>query len=190
MLIDGFSAVGRLVPFLNNGKYGLGAGANPDSPTPFNAAGRCDCIAAVMWAWKQRRHDSRFPEYEGDINVDSALMDAGFGEGAGKKLFFKPIHESDIIPGDLIAFPSVRAHEVDDTALPPQSRIRIGHIGMFSGYGPLSLIIDCADRIPAITRNNNTMFRSRTQVTWKDQLHQSERWQSRFLRYVGPSRAA
>lgn len=198
--MTGEEAVERLDQFVGKGTYGLGAGAGPNSPTPFNAAGACDCIAAVMWAWKQARHDGGFPEYEGDINVDSALMDAGaIPGGFGRQRYFKLVPVGEAILGDIVMYPSVRASELGDTSFPPQTRLRIGHTGFVRGLyaGDTNIkswwILECSAGNPAIKDHKDVNFSANSNrkiVEWKGKTFASDKWQTRVVRYIGPSSRA
>lgn len=192
MPVTGKEAIERLLPFVGHGEYRLGGGSNPADSDPFDDYNSCDCSAAVLWAFKQARHDKGFPEYEGDINVDSALMDAGLIPGGkGRRLYFKPITWTEAEPGDLLMFPSIRASEVGDTSIPAQRRIRIGHVGFIYRNEPGNLqILQCSSGNPAIKLGRDTVFMSwnqrRTHV-WKGKTFANDRWQTRVVRYIGPS---
>lgn len=202
-------AVNRLLKFVNTGTYGLGKGdknALADSPFEFvasapgpsTAKNQCDCIGAVLWAFASPRHVPLFPEYEGDINVDSALMDAGCikGDHSLRKFFVEqPIGE----PGDILMFPSVRAGELGDTSVPASTRIRIGHTGLITGsmtknrdpnyYIANFSVLECSSGTPAVKHGWDANFHgqnNRANVTWKGNVHTNHSWRTRIVRYVGP----
>ncbi len=158
--LPGMHAISRLIAFNGRGKYVLGAGGtNPRAATPFtwrNSLNGSDCIGAVCWALGIPRSTPSFPEYEGDIGVDSALMDAGLlAGGKGGRKFFAPVDRGDVVPGCLVAFPSIRARELwrgtgpdgayepgdvrpADKGWKPSDRVRIGHIGLIVGWEGLT----------------------------------------------------
>ena len=203
--------VARLMSVQGRGKYVLGAGGtNPNQATPFTWSGAqygCDCIGAVCWAVGTPRHDPRFPEYEGDINVDSALMDAGLiPGGSGKRRFFQPL-QGPMYPGVIICYPSVRAADLwekpEDHGHKPQDRIRIGHVGLVVGWQGLkdpehpeqspwnhqnsSLItVECCAAFPAVRYGLNRSFLDGTHVHLGGQDYHNENWGVRFMEYVGP----
>lgn len=193
--MTGEEAVNRLRPFVGRGVYGLGAGTSWRNPTPFSTANRCDCSAAVLWAWKQERHDENFPEYEGDINVDSALMDAGLIPGGkGKQRYFKPVALTDARVGDIVMFPSVRASELDIASVPAATRIRIGHTGLVAAiHGPTVAdweVLECSASgkyaIKLGPDYNFHIHNMRRVVTYNGRIFASDKWQTRVVRYVGP----
>lgn len=213
MTLNGRLAVARLNKFKGQGNYGLGAGnKNPASTTPFEWKGGyycCDCSSAVLWAYMVPKHHPNFPEYEGDINVDSALMDAGLLLGGrGSKAFFTPVdNPQDTLIGDLVAFPSVRAKELGDTSIAPSTRCRIGHIGLIAGWrdmDPLEpdehktpwngnfadlIVLECSSGWPAIKLGYDKNFnarKNRTVCIWKGTEHTNNNWRSRVIRYIGP----
>lgn len=211
--MNGRLAVARLNKFKGQGNYGLGCGnKNPYSTTPFewkNGYYACDCSAAVLWAYMCPKHHPNFPEYEGDINVDSALMDAGaITGGKGSQAFFTEIHDpTNVLIGDLVAFPSVRAGELSDSSLPPSSRCRIGHIGLIAGWRSINqekpnendtpwegniadlVVLECSSGWPAIKLGYDKNFNARNNRTvciWKDITTVNDKWRSRIIRYIGP----
>jgi hypothetical protein len=213
LTLNGRLAVARLNKFRGQGNYGLGAGnKNPNSTTPFewkNGYYACDCSAAVLWAYMCPKHHPNFPEYEGDINVDSALMDAGLlSGGSGKRAFFTPVLEAqDTRIGDLVAFPSVRAKELGDTSIAPSTRCRIGHIGLIAGWRDIDqmdpdesktpwngvvsdlITLECSSGWPAIKLGYDRNFHTRDNRTvciWKKVTHTNEKWATRIIRYIGP----
>lgn len=204
-MYTGEQAVKRLRQFVGQGYYGLGAGGkNGAAETPFEYQSiwdygskyRADCIAAVLWAHGQSRFDKAFPEYGGWINVDSALLDAGCVIGhAGKKLYFKELGRNEkATVGDILMFPSVRAGEVEDTALPATERIRIGHTGLISGPGDgqdisTMTVIECSasPRRPAIKEHMASAFYNqdnRQRVHWKGKNFKMSKWRTRIVRYT------
>lgn len=191
----------------------MGAGnKNPNSPTPFewkNGYYGCDCSAAVLWSYMCPKHHPNFPEYEGDINVDSALMDAGLlSGGRGRQAFFTPVVDSQMVRiGDLVAFPSVRAKELNDTSLAPSTRCRIGHIGLIAGWRDIDqekpnetdtpwngvirdlVTLECSSGWPAIKLGFDKNFSARNDRTvciWKGKEFTNEKWRTRIIRYIGP----
>lgn len=213
MTLNGRLAVARLNKFKGQGNYGLGAGnKNPNSITPFewkNGIYACDCVRAVMWAYMHSNHDPNFPEYEGDINVDSALMDAGTLQGGkGSQKFFTPVvSPEDVRIGDLVAFPSVRAHELQDSTLPSSTRCRMGHIGLIAGWRDIDqmepdelktpwngkfadlVTLECSSGYPAIKFGWDKNFnarKDRTVCIWKGKEFTNDNWRSRVIRYIGP----
>lgn len=89
-------------------EYGMGHGAAPSSPTPFDAAGKCDCSGLVHWGWGTRR---------GNYNTDGLVDDAYRRSNGrylygtdGKKLrgpqrFCVGVEPDDVRPGDAIVYP-------------------------------------------------------------------------------------
>jgi hypothetical protein len=213
MTLDPHIAVARLCQLKGQGNYCLGAGnKNPNSTTPFEwkmGYYGCDYISAVLWAYRCPKHHPSFPEYEGDINVDSALMDAGaIAGGKGSQAFFTEIHDpASVRIGDLVAFPSVRAHELNDSTLPAESRCRIGHIGLIAGWRGINqekpneaetpwngnfadfVICECSSGWPAIKFGYDKNFnarKNRTVCIWKGVETVNDKWRSRIVRYIGP----
>lgn len=207
-LISRPEAVARAKPWQDKGFYSLGAG-NTKTDSPFEqVAGKpcCECIKFVLWCFKCRSHDSTFPEYGGDINCDSALMDAkaipGYDHGA-QKFFTEVLEAGAVEPGDLVCFPSVRAREVNDSTIAGTTRIRIGHIGMITGWGrehsnvrdPWNgdirefSVIECSGGYPAVKHRWDANFHvkeNRSQVDWRGIIRTNTDWKTRILRYVGP----
>lgn len=213
MTLNGRLAVARLNKFKGQGNYVLGAGnKNPNSPTPFEWKGGvygADCISVVLWAYMVPKHHPNFPEYEGDINVDSALMDAGLLQGGkGSRAFFTPVVDKKmVLIGDLVAFPSVRAKELNDTSIAPSTRCRIGHIGLIAGWRDINqekpdeyetpwsgklndlVVLECSSGWPAIKFGYDKNFSARNnrkECVWKNMVHSNDNWQSRVIRYIGP----
>lgn len=213
MTLNGRLAVARLNRYKGQGNYLLGAGdKNPNSTTPFEWAHGvygCDCISAVLWAYMCPKHHPNFPEYEGDINVDSALMDAGTLQGGkGSQKFFTPVaNPADVLIGDLVTFPSVRASELEDSTLPPSTRCRIGHIGLIAGWRGINqenpdehitpyngnfadlVVLECSSGFPAIKFGFDKNFnarKNRSVCVWKGKEFVNDKWQSRVIRYIGP----
>lgn len=205
-------AVARLMSQQGRGKYVLGAGGtNPNQATPFTWKGAqygSDCIGAVCWALGVARHDERFPEYEGDINVDSALLDAGLMKGgSGKRRFFRPLN-GPMYPGVIVCFPSVWARNIwpgqeEAHGHKPGDMIRMGHVGLVVGWKGLedpehpenhpwdhqnaSLItVECCFALPAIRYGLNRNFLDGTHVHTGGQDYHNEEWGVRFLEYTGP----
>lgn len=200
-------AVSRLLKFVNMGTYGLGKGDKDElaaSPfqfvatAPRNAKNQCDCIAAVLWAFKCPRKTGMFPEYGGDINVDSALMDAGCIKGDYVlRKFFVELEVGE--PGDILMFPSVRAGELGDKSYPAAARLRIGHTGLITGQRVKNCdttsiianysVLECSSGSPAIKHGWDTNFHvqnNRANVTWQGTVHTNPSWRTRVVRYVGP----
>lgn len=210
----GLSAVVRLAALNGRGRYLLGGGTNnPNSPTPWswkNGLYVADCSRAVCWALKiQPGGNKAFPEYDGDINVDSMMLDAALipgGKGLGR--FFRVVPRTKVYPGCLIAFRSIRAKEIPELAKkhPPQKRVRIGHVGLVAGWdglvdpqavlveappddlkwnGKLSSLVtvECCASTPAIRMRRNVNFLdSKT----KFQGHERPEWGVFFMEYAGP----
>lgn len=209
-------AVGRLAGFAGRGKYVLGAGGTkPTAPTPFTWRGAqngSDCIGAVMWALGCPRHHTAFPEYQGDINTDSALLDAGlFGEGdtgKGGCKFFRPTAPGEVHPGTIVIYRSVWARDVwpgqsEDHGHAPHDMIRMGHVGLVAGWdgiGPdpahplagwdgamRSLVTaECCANWPAVVLGRNRHFLDGGAVAGVG----NPDWRVRFLEFVGPRYAA
>lgn len=207
---DDLDAVARLVHYAGRGKYVLGAGGEkPTSVTPFGWRGAqngADCIGAVMWALGCPRHHEAFPEYEGDINTDSAIMDAtGDMGGKGKHAFFRVAPA--VHPGCLVIYRSVWARDVWTTpeALAASGRkagdmVRMGHVGLVVGWdgigpdpanpekgwdgklGSLVTVECCADW-PAVRMGRNKHFLEGAATVRG--VHKAE-WGVRFLEFVGP----
>jgi hypothetical protein len=201
--ISGAEAVERLRRFVGQGIYGLGEGGKvKGSDTPledWHSAKYCDCFGAVTWAYDQPRHDPAFSEYGGDLNVDSALMNAGCIKGDHeRKDFYIEVQPHEAEPGDLVAFPSVRAHELGVTAVPPATRLRMGHIGMISvvpsSHGPADIedmtIIECSAGKgpgPAIKERKDVNFHAsnnRRDVSLWGKSYSNPDWRTRIIRYV------
>ena len=215
--LAGINAVARLMQFRDEGKYALGGGGvNPNSNTPWTWVGSvygADCIGAVCWALGIPRSTPQFPEYEGDIGVDSALMDAGLiPGGAGGRKFFAPVDAADVVPGHLVAFPSIRAHELwpwNEAAhgFKPQSRVRIGHIGFVVGWDGLTdpfqlnvntwngdaatlITLECRASTPAIRLGRNVSFRWRDAYARGGDTWTNPAWECKYMRYVGAAGVA
>jgi hypothetical protein len=208
MPVTGQEAVDRLRKFVGTGVYGLGKGGKDIlSETPFELAlnpqtgGRslqCDCIGAVLWAYRCPRHHKEFPEYDGDINVDSALMDAGCIPGDhSRKSFFVEVAPSDAQVGDILMFPSVRASELEDSTHPPTTRLRIGHTGLIAsinrrpGKGVPDIadfnVVECSGFLPAVKYGADKNFHTqdnRAQVVWNGKVHSNIKWRTRIVRFV------
>lgn len=209
--LAGMNAVTRLVQFNHRGKYVMGAGGtNPRSASPFTWIGAqwgSDCIGAVCWALGIPRSTPSFPEYEGDISVDSSLMDAGLlAGGAGGKKFFAPVEKADVVPGVLVAFPSIRAKELwpgheAEHGFTPNKRVRIGHIGIVAGWDGLQdpfqlddhpwdgdlkklITIECRSAWPAVRLGRNVSFTGNTHYARGGQSWDNEKWGVRFMRFV------
>lgn len=201
-------AVARLAGFAGRGKYVLGAGGtDPKKPVPFTWRGAqngSDCIGAVMWALGCPRHHDAFPEYEGDINTDSALMDAGLfgGDGKGLKKFFRPCE--GVKPGTVIIYRSVwmrdlhpgyGAGEDED----PSHMVRMGHVGLvvgWDGIGPdpakpetawngdprTLTTVECCAEWPAVVLGRNKHFVDTGTVHGVT----NPNWRVKLLDFVGP----
>lgn len=208
--LEGMNAISRLIAQNGRGRYVLGAGGtNPNQATPFTWKGAqygSDCIGAVCWALGIPRHDDNFPEYEGDINVDSSLMDAGLLEGGkGGRKFFEPAES--VVPGVLVAYPSIRARELwpgkeAEHGFKPTSRVRIGHIGIVMGWDgladpfhiadhpwdgqPSSLVtIECRASWPAVRMGRNQSFLDGTHYSRKGESWTNEKWGVQFMQFTG-----
>ncbi len=198
-------AVARLAKFAGSGKYVLGAGGtNPNQATPFTWIGAqygSDCIGAVMWALGCPRHHPDFPEYEGDINTDSALMDAGlFGdEGAGRQAFFAPL-TGPMHPGVIVIYRSVWERDLDRLRFGKGAMVHMGHVGLIVGWTGLknperpqdnpwdhhltSLItVECRASWPAVRLGQNVSFTGNGTVKGVT----NPRWAPQFLTFHGPS---
>ena len=197
-------ALGRFIRFAGEGKYVLGAGGtNPRQATPFTWRGAqygSDCIGAVMWAVGCPRHHDAFDEYEGDINVDSALMNAGLAGlgGKGSKTFFSPL-DGPMHPGVIVCFRSVWEKDIPGSTAPPSGLVRMGHVGMVAGWTGLTdpahpeatpwdhqtsslVTMECCYRIPACRLGHNVNFidgKTVRGVTNAD-------WGIQFLTFNGP----
>jgi hypothetical protein len=79
---------------------GGGGGRDPWAPTP-TPTGRLDCSGFACWASGYPRHIADFAEYDGDINVDSAIMDAD-----RKRSYFAEVAAGQAQPGDWVVYPS------------------------------------------------------------------------------------
>lgn len=207
----GLAAVVRLAALNGTGKYILGGGGkNPNSKTPHTwtkGVYGSDCIGAVCWALGIPRHHDQFPEYSGDINCDSAMLDAALikgGKGLGK--FFRAIRRKRVYPGCIIIYRSIRAKEVGlEKAYGPQYRVRIGHVGLVAGWDGLvdpkqafveapepgtkwdgrlaSLVtVECCSSTPAIRMRRNINFLD-SKTKW--QKHENPEWGVHFLEYCG-----
>ncbi len=202
-------AVGRLVHFAGMGKYVLGAGGtNSRKNTPFTWKGAqygSDCAGFVLWGLGCSRHHDAFPEYEGDINTDSALMDAGLaglGGAAGRK-FFAPL-SGPMHPGVCLIYRSVWRRDmpadwVAGNPGKPGDMIRMGHFGMVVGWDGLknpekpeetpwnhrteSLVtVECCYRIPAVRVGRNQNFVDGSTVHGM----RNPDWGVQFVSFVGP----
>lgn len=204
-------AVARLAGFAGRGRYVLGAGGTkPSAPTPFTWRGAqngSDCIGAVMWALGCPRHHDAFPEYEGDINTDSALMDAGlFGKGdtyKGLKKFFRPADK--VHPGTVVIYRSVWWRDIAAAGgghtgeHRPEDMARMGHVGLvvgWEGMGPdpehplvawdgnnaKLVTVECCAAWPAVVLGRNRNFLDGSTVHGAH----SEDWRVKFLEFVGP----
>lgn len=207
--LAGLNAISRLIQFNQRGRYVLGAGGtNPNAATPFTWKGAqngSDCIGAVCWGLGIPRSHPQFPEYEGDISCDSALMDAGLlAGGKGGKKFFAPVETADVVPGVLVSFPSIRARELWPEGMDgwqPSSRVRIGHIGVVAGWDglqdpfkldehpwdgdPRTLVtIECRSSWPAIRLGRNVSFLNRENYARGSYKWTNEKWGVRFMRFV------
>jgi hypothetical protein len=209
------NAIARLIRFNGQGKYVFGAGGtSPDKATPFTWVGSLygsDCIGAVCWALGIPRHLSTFPEYGGDIGVDSAMMDAGLLKGDHmRKAYFAPVEKAAVVPGNIICFPSIRAQELwpgqeKDHGFAPSQRVRIGHIGFVAGWEGLAdphelascpwdhntaslVTLECCAAWPAVRLGKNRNFLDGTHFTHGGQSWTNSAWGVRFMRYVGPAR--
>ena len=206
----GMNAISRLMPFNQRGKYVMGAGGtNPRQATPFTWVGAMygsDCIGAVCWGLGIPRSHPSFPEYEGDIGVDSALMDAGLlAGGKGSKKFFAPVEKADVVPGVLVAFPSIRAKELwpgheKEHGFEPTKRVRIGHIGIVAGWDGLQdpfqldaqpwdgdlkklVTIECRASWPAVRLGRNVSFTDGTHYSRGGQSWTDAAWGVKFMRF-------
>ncbi len=208
----GLSAVVRLAALNGQGRYLLGGGTNnPNSPNPFswkNGVYASDCSRAVCWALKVKPGgNTAFPEYDGDINVDSMMMDAALlpgGKGLGK--FFRYVPRSRVYPGCIVAYRSIRAKELNAKAAKPQGRVRIGHVGLVAGWQGLvdpqqafleappedakwdealaSLVtVECCASTPAIRMRRNVNFLN-NKVKFRGL--ENPKWGVFFMEYVGP----
>lgn len=208
----GLNAVVRLASLNGKGKYLLGGGTNnPNSPNPFswkNGVYVSDCSRAVCWGLKvQPGGNKLFPEYDGDINVDSMMLDAALlpgGKGLGK--FFRYVPRAKVYPGCIVAYRSIRAKEIPESTKPPQTRVRIGHVGLVAGWaglvnpqdafveapegdakwdGKLSSLVtvECCASTPAIRLRRNVNF---TDSKTKFGAHENPAWGVIFMEYVGP----
>lgn len=211
--MNGINAISRLIQFNQRGKYVLGAGGtNPNQAAPFTWIGAqygSDCIGAVCWALGTPRHRLDFPEYEGWISCDSAMMDAGLlPEGEGKKKFFAPVERADVVPGVLAVFPSIRARELwpgheKEHGFKPSQRVRIGHIGLVVGWDGLAdpfeqiddvpwdgnlktlVTLECRSAWPAVRLGRNVSFTGNTHYARKGEEWSNPAWGVKFMRYVG-----
>jgi hypothetical protein len=208
MAYSAFQAVKRLKQWVGHGAYGLGKGdKDSKSDTPFEYVGsapdglkrQADCIAAVLWAYGAPRHHPDFPEYEGDINVDSALMDAGCikGDFSAKKFFRELADGKNAAVGDILMFPSVRAAELHDTTQRPDTRIRIGHTGLVAGFRddkPTNriadmVVLECSGGYPAVKLGFDKNFSAndcRESVYWSAKHQYDHNWRTRIVQYIGP----
>lgn len=212
----GLAAVVRGVALNGRGKYLLGGGTNnPNSPTPWswvNGVYVADCSRFVMWCLKVKPGGNpQFPEYSGDINVDSMMMDAAIlkgGKGLGK--FFRYVPRDKVYPGCIVAFRSIRAKELPKHPLnktKPEQRVRIGHVGLVAGWEGLvdpqnafveapdgtlakwdgklaSLVtVECCASTPAIRFRRNRNFLDGHEHF---QGEENPNWGVFFLEYVGP----
>jgi hypothetical protein len=205
---DDLDAVARLAGYAGRGKYVLGGGGtDPRAVTPFTWRGAqngSDCIGAVMWALGCPRHHDAFPEYSGDINTDSALMDAGLfgGDGKGLKKFFKPCEA--IHPGAIVIYRSVWMRDLHPEygtgeGEDPSHMVRMGHVGLVVGWDGIgadparpdaawngdmkSLItVECCAEWPAVVLGRNKHFIDGST------LHgvTNQNWRVRLLDFVGP----
>lgn len=202
-------AVARLVGFAGRGKYVLGAGGEkPTSPTPFGWRGAqngADCIGAVMWAEGCPRHHDAFPEYEGDINTDSAIMDAtGLMGGKGLRKFFTPVEPGGVKSGTIVIYPSVWARDVwpgheAEHGHKPGDMVRMGHVGLVVGWDGIGpdpsrpekgwdgvtshlVTVECCASWPAVRLGRNVHFIDGTVVAGV----RNANWGVRFLEFVGP----
>ncbi len=207
--LAGMDAISRLIQFNQRGRYVFGAGGtNPNAATPFTWKGAqngSDCIGAVCWALGIPRSHPRFPEYEGDIGVDSALMDAGLLDGGkGGKAFFAPVDRAAVVPGVLVAFPSIRARELwpgGKDGWKPFDRVRIGHIGLVAGWDGLQdpflldehpwdgdlkklVTLECRSAWPAVRLGRNVSFTGNTHYARGGEEWTNEKWGVRFMRFV------
>lgn len=206
--LRGLQAAARLASLKGKGKYVLGAGGtSPNSTTPFGWKGSvygCDCIGAVLWAFGVPRSTPIFPEYQGDINVDSAMMDAGaIPGGKGGAVFFRVLPKELVRPGSIVVFPSVRAAEVGEKSLSPSYRLRIGHVGIVCGWEGLSNVADphatpwngdisrlsiaeCSGGDPAVKYGLDKNFHvrnERREFVWNGVTHSNDGWRTQFLEF-------
>jgi hypothetical protein len=218
----GMQAIARGIKFNHTGRYVLGAGGtNPNQSTPFTWKGAqygSDCVGFLLWCLGVPRHVETFPEYEGDINCDSAMMDAGIHPtqgGYGTGAFFKPVERKDVVPGCIVVYPSIRAHELsagtpaqtkafwEKHGFAPSKRVRIGHIGFVTGWEGLKdpfatdrtpwdgdlkklITLECRASYPAVRMARNTSFVGRDKYTRYGETWTNPKWDVRFLTYVGP----
>lgn len=194
---------------MGHGVYGLGKGAKSKLATSPFQGGACDCIEFIGYGFGFLPHEPGFNEYGGDINCDSALMNAGAipGDHESGSWFTEIVEAAAVEPGDLVMFPSVRARELKDSSLSPTARCRIGHVGMVSGWkgrpvaqpsttnvpwdGDIAkfLILECSGGEPAVTHGWDKNFHAsnnRVTVMWKGKTFTNPMWRTRVIRYVGP----
>jgi hypothetical protein len=211
--LRGLQAAARLASLKGQGKYGLGAGGtNPNSATPFgwwNGLYACDCIGAVCWAFGIPRKMASFPEYGGDINVDSMMMDARAIEGydKGEQRFFKVIPKELVRPGSIVCFPSVTAGELgvekDNPRWTKSTRLRVGHVGIVCGWKGLAdvgdphatpwsgdiaelTVVECSGGNPAVKFGLDQNFHAhdeRREYTYGEKSFREERWRTQFVEF-------
>lgn len=201
-------AVGRLVRFAGEGKYILGGSASPNAATPWSWVGAqrgADCVGGVLWALGCKRHDDSFPEYEGDINTDSMLMDAGLCGlgGKGAQAFFSPL-TGPMHPGVIVVYRSVWRKDMpmDWRQANPgneSTMVAMGHTALIAGWTGLKdpehpedspwdmqlatlVTVEVCLRFPACRLGHNVNFLARA-------VHGivNPDWQPQFITFHGPS---
>lgn len=132
----GALAVERALSVVGQGRYRLGRGGrSPESPTPFDAAGLCDCSGALAWFYGLDRYQP------GRIAGDWISSKSVHDDALAACRLFRRVRLEDARPGDTVVYPSLYRGKV---------RTRVGHVGLVvavNGPGWPGLdVVDCAAR--------------------------------------------
>ena len=136
--LTGAEVVARALSVVGQGRYRLGKGGRrPANPTPFDAAGLCDCSGFAAWSMGFDRYQP------GRIAGDWISTTSLYNDATGPRRMFGAVELAAVQPGDLVVYPSRYRLGV---------RTSIGHVGVVvaatgPGWGGLD-VVDCAGRLP------------------------------------------
>ncbi len=174
--------------------YELGTGGydpkHPDDPCTTRKDGKrgCDCAgAAQCYAFKIVRHDPGFAsgiapalyrdqsDVDDDHNTNSAIEDA-----LTKQEVYEIVLEGPVLPGDLLAYATIRIHGADGEA-----HTFVGHVAMIKyvptdwkpgdGYHALRILQCCGGdgRRPLVLNTDGSLF-DRHDQNWPKEQHRTQ----------------
>jgi len=144
----------------------------------------CDCSAFIKWcaqlpSLRPNFNKGAWATVTGSINVDSLIED-----GQHEHDLVQVVTSGPPLPGDLLAWPSVRGREIGKTGSASSRRFRVGHISLvlrvraaeWDWTRPSFELLDvgqCGSRhTPAVHRstgaawNGQHRFQGRTRASW------------------------